>query len=107
VSGRLGTATAKPGEASEHGLSLGEVDVCNFEAVAAVPAKRRPLEPCRLRLENQKQELEGVREPDVREVGGRGKRDVRVAAVERTTKAAVGGTLRSHEQMFSRCGLGV
>jgi hypothetical protein len=60
MGGRLRAASAKPGEASEYGLGFGEVDVGDFSAVAAVPAERRPLEPGRLRLEQEEKELDGV-----------------------------------------------
>jgi hypothetical protein len=44
VSRRLRPAAANPGEASEDCLGLGEVDVGELAAVAAVPAQSGPLE---------------------------------------------------------------
>ena len=101
MSRRLRPTTSKPGEAGEHGLRLDEVDIVDLAAIAAVPAERRPLEPGRLRPEDENKKLERVREPDVREIHGCGERDRRVAAVEGVSEPAVGGALRGRERMFA------
>jgi hypothetical protein len=72
MSRRLRTAAANPGEASEDGLGLGEDDITNLAAVAAVPAEPRPLEPGRLRLKQEEEELEGRQLSDVLQVSSLG-----------------------------------
>jgi hypothetical protein len=101
VGGRLRPASAEGGEAGEHGLGFREIDIVDLAAVTAVPAERRPLEPCGLRFEHEQEEFERVRESDVFQVGRGGEREVGVARVERAAEASVGGALRGHEHMFA------
>ena len=101
MSGRLWSTTSKPGEPSKHGLGLSKANVSDFPAVAPMPAPRRSLEPGGLRLKQEQQELQRVREPDVCQVGRFGESDCRVAAVECAAEAAVSGALRGHERMFA------
>jgi hypothetical protein len=56
-----------------------------------VPTKSGPLEPSRLRVEQEQNKLQCIRQPDVQQVGRLGQRDPRVAGVERTAEAAIGG----------------
>jgi hypothetical protein len=102
VGGRLGPSSAQSSKARQHGLRLGKIDVSDFSAVATVPAKRRPFESGRFRLEQEQEQLERVGEPDVLQVRGGGERDHGVPGVERATEARVGRTLRCHEHMFAR-----
>lgn len=87
--GRLWPRTAESREKREHGLGFGEVDALLI-AIAGVPAKRRAVEPVRLRVEEQQDELERVRQADVIQFRGRRERGRRVAGVERAANAAVG-----------------
>ena len=97
----LRSAPSQAGQAGEHGVRLLEPNVRNLGAVAGVPAQRRPPEPLGV-VDQEEDELEGVREADEVELGGRGERDRWVAAVERAAEAAVGGALRGHERMFAQ-----
>ena len=67
----------------------------------ASPAQRRSLERLRLRVEQEEDELECVRETDEVELGRRGERHGRVLRVEGTAEAGVRRALRGHEQMFA------
>jgi len=63
------------------GLGFREVDA-QLGAVAGVPAKRGPAEPVGFVIEEQQDELEGVREADVVQLRGRRERERGVASVE-------------------------
>ena len=78
---RLRSSSSQPGQARQDGLGLDEVDVRDLTAVPAVPAQSRPLEPRRFSFEQEQDELEGVRQANMSEVGRRGKRDPCVSAV--------------------------
>jgi hypothetical protein len=93
VSGRLGPSSSQARQAGENSLRLDEVDVPDLTAIPPVPAKGCTLEPRRLRVEQEQDELERIRQPDVPEVRRGGKGNPRVPGVERTTEAAVGGAL--------------
>jgi hypothetical protein len=67
--------------------------------LGGVPPKRRPPDPPRI-VDEQKDELECVREANEVEFGSCRERDRRVAGVKRTAKPAAGGALRGHEQML-------
>ena len=58
---------SEPRQTRKHDLRLLEPDIRNLGAVAGVPAQRRPLEPGGLRFEQDQDELQRVREADVRE----------------------------------------
>jgi hypothetical protein len=102
MSGSFRSSSSKSCKTSKHGLGLNEVNVCQRPAVAPVPAECCPLEAGRLRVEEKKDELQGIRQPDLLEVCRRRQGDPRVAGVERAAEAAVGGTFGGHEQMFAR-----
>jgi hypothetical protein len=55
-----------------------------------MPPKGRPLEPGRLRVEQEQEELQSVVEPHVLEVSCRRERDRRVAGIERGAEASIG-----------------
>jgi hypothetical protein len=77
-------------EACEHRLSLGEADVVDLVAVAAVPPEGGPLESSGLVAGDEETKLERLAQADVVEVGRRGEGNRRVPSVERVAEAAVG-----------------
>jgi hypothetical protein len=101
MSGSFRSSSSKSCKTSKHCLGLNEVNVCQLPAVAPMPAERSPLEAGRLRVEEKKDELQRIRQPDVLEVCRRRQGNCGIAGVECSTEPAVGGTLRGHEQMFA------
>lgn len=92
VSGRLRSRTAEHSEKGKHSLGFGEVDA-QLGAIPGVPAERRATEPVGFGVEEQQDELEGLRQPDVIQLSGGRERDRGVASVERAAEAPVCGTL--------------
>jgi hypothetical protein len=66
-----------------------------------VPAGHGPIEPRRLDVIREQQELEAVCQGHLREFGGRRLGKHEVAPLERTVELRVGGALRGHEHMFA------
>ena len=72
--GRLGPPTRQTSQTSEHGVGLLEPNVLDLGAVAGMPAQRRPPKPPRI-VDQEQNELEGVRKADEVELGCGGERD--------------------------------
>ena len=92
---RLGPRSAKPSEEGEHRLGLGEVDAV-FVAEPGMPPERRTAVPVRFVVEQQQDELEGVREAHVVELGGRG--GERTAGVSEESSCFACPALTVHEE---------
>ena len=86
---RLWPSARQAGQTCEHGVGLLEPHILNLGAVAGVPAQRRPPEPAGV-VDQEKDELERVREADEIELGSRRQRHGCVLRVEGAAEAGVG-----------------
>ena len=90
----------EPRQAGEHGMRLLEPDIADLGAVPRAPAQRRAAEPSRV-VDHEEDELERLGKAHEIKLGRGRVGDGRVLRIEGAAEAAVGGALRSHEQMFS------
>jgi hypothetical protein len=99
--GGLSSGAVEHEQEREYRLGLVPVNVGRLPAEAPVPAKRRLLEARVIVVGEEKDELERLGEPDVREVASGGERVGPVVGVERAAEAGERMALRRHERMFA------